>query len=56
MGTHTVYTNTQTFANKLPKTFRKKKEKKETKNKQKQTKACITTPTEDNTDKVKRGC
>lgn len=47
MGTHTVYTNTQTFANKIPETFSKKKIKK-------YNKACIAIPTEDNTEK--RGC
>lgn len=48
MGTHTVHTNTQTFANKIPETFSKKKKKYD--------KACITIPTEDNTDEEKRGC
>lgn len=54
-GTHTVHTNTQTFANKTPETFNKKK----TTNQQKKknyNKACITIPTEDNTDEEKRGC
>lgn len=49
MGIHTVDTDTRTFANKIPGTFSKKYKPKENVEK-----ACITTPTENNTDKEKR--
>lgn len=44
MGTHTAYTNTRTFANKSQKHSAAEK---------RYVKACITIPTEDNTDEEK---